>query len=137
MRLQVLGPEVELLTAPEQEPCVMRGTIPPGVAVGIHAHAEPETFIGVSGEVEGLLGDRWTPLGPGDVVHVPGHVPHAWRNRSGEPAVTVVVTGAAIWRFFTEVAGPPSPEALERFATVAARYGHWLAPPEENAAAGI
>ena len=63
MRLQVLGPEVELLTAPEQEPCVMRGTIPPGVA--------------------------------------------------------------------------PSPDALQRFAAVAARYGHWLASPEENAASGI
>lgn len=70
-------------------------------------------------------------------MHVPGHAAHAWNNRASEPAVTVIVTGPAIWRFFTEVAGRPSPETLARFAAVAARYGHWLGTPEENMAAGI
>lgn len=59
-----MGPSVELLTAPEQEPCVMRGTIPPDVAIGLHAHAEPETFIGISGELEGLVDGSWRRVGP-------------------------------------------------------------------------
>jgi anti-sigma factor ChrR (cupin superfamily) len=45
--LDVLGPTVEFLTAPSEkdaEFCVMRGTIPPGVSVPLHSHADFETF---------------------------------------------------------------------------------------------
>ncbi len=53
--LNVLGPVVQFLTPPRAgEPCVMRGTIPPGVTVPLHSHADPETFIQISGEIEGL-----------------------------------------------------------------------------------
>ncbi|RWN65916.1 MAG: hypothetical protein EOR99_19420 [Mesorhizobium sp.] len=40
--LDMLGPVVQFLTAPRDgEPCVMRGTIPPGVTVPLHSHADP------------------------------------------------------------------------------------------------
>jgi hypothetical protein len=32
---------------------------------------------------------------------------------------------------------PPFEGDVRRFAEVAARYGHWLASPQENAAVGI
>src|SRR5260370_23800582 len=40
--LEVFGPSVQFLVAPQpsdEAPCVMRGTIPPGVSVPIHSHA--------------------------------------------------------------------------------------------------
>jgi hypothetical protein len=49
-------------------------------------------------------------------------------------------------RFFQEVGRPVAADAfprppfegdVRRFAEVAARYGHWLASPQENAAVGI
>lgn len=33
----------------------MRGTIPPGVVVPMHSHPDPETFLPLSGELEGLV----------------------------------------------------------------------------------
>jgi len=154
--LNVLGPVVEFVTSPdagEHAPLVMRGTIPPGGVVPLHGHAEPETFLVVAGRVEGLAmaaadDFAWIPIGPGDVFHVPGHAKHAWRNRSPEPAVTVVVTTARIGRFFREVGTPaaagdstrvaaPTDGAIQHFLSTAERYGYWNATPEENAAVGL
>jgi quercetin dioxygenase-like cupin family protein len=143
--VNVLGPTVEILTPPgdDDAPCAMRGAIPAGGIVPLHSHPEPETFIVISGDVEGLVhtGDdlRWIPLGAGDVLHVPGDARHAWRNRSARPAVSVVVTVQRIARFFREVAtagGPPSEEEVRHFLEVADRFGYWNATPEENAGRG-
>jgi quercetin dioxygenase-like cupin family protein len=148
--IDVLGPTVQYLTSPEAgEPCVMRGTIPPGVVVPLHSHADPETFLMVSGRAEGLAlsGEdvRWVPVGPGDVFHVPGNAKHAWRNPSHEPAVAIIVSTPKMGRFFRELAAaagprpewPPSQETLHAFLDLADRYGCWNATPEENAAVGI
>ena len=77
--LSVLGPTIQVLTPPEADdawPCLMRGTIPPGMFIPMHAHADPETFYVISGEVEGLVvgGDHatWTPIAGGDVFRVLG-----------------------------------------------------------------
>jgi hypothetical protein len=53
----VLGPIVEFFTQPagdDRMPCTMRGTIPPGITVPIHSHADPEIYVAVSGTVEAL-----------------------------------------------------------------------------------
>ncbi len=149
-RFGVLGPVVEILTpldTGDGAPCAIRGTIPPGGVVPLHSHPEPETFIALSGEVEGLslsaADAEWVRFGEGDVFHVPGGAPHAWRNPAGKPASSLIVTEARIGRFFTEVGGrsagdaTPSEEQLARFLAVAERYGYWNATPEENAAVGI
>jgi len=99
--------------------------------VPLHSHADPETFNGVSGELSALDGDAWVRVGPGEIFHVPGGVPHAWRNDGDVPAVTTIVTTARRARFFRELAGP---DALE---VVSARYGFWNATAEENAAIGL
>jgi quercetin dioxygenase-like cupin family protein len=152
--LNVLGPTVQFLTRPEDgenAPLIMRGTIPPDGVVPLHSHADPETFLSVSGEVEGLVesadGFSWVRIGPGDVFHVPGGAKHAWRNRSQEPAVQLIVTTARIGRFFREVGtrvepgstsdGPPSADAIEHFPETAERYGYWNATPEQNAEVGL
>jgi uncharacterized RmlC-like cupin family protein len=151
--VSVLGPTIRYLTAPDAgdgQPCAMLGTIPPGVVVPLHSHADPETFVMRSGEVEGLAmspeGFRWVPIGPGDVFHVPGDAKHAWRNLSREPAVMIIVTTAKHGRFLRDAAAalgphaadwPPSEQATQRFLETAERYGYWNATPEENAQVGL
>ncbi|RUU96013.1 cupin domain-containing protein [Mesorhizobium sp. M6A.T.Cr.TU.017.01.1.1] len=150
--LDVLGPVVQFLTSPRDgEPCVMRGTIPPGVTVPLHSHADPETFIQISGEIEGLSqsqkGFVWVSIRPGDIFHVPGGAKHAFRNLSTEAAVMILVSTSRIGRFFREVgtpiagesrhSDPPSAEAVQHFLKTAAAYGYWNATPEENASVGL
>jgi quercetin dioxygenase-like cupin family protein len=144
----VLGPTVTFLTPPaDGAPCLMRGTIPPSGSVPLHSHADPETFVVLEGAVEGLVmtggGHRWVGLGAGDVFHVPGDVPHAWRNPRPEPVTTHIVSTAKMAAFFREVgtpvgeAPPPLEEELQRFLETADRYGYWNATPEENARVGL
>jgi quercetin dioxygenase-like cupin family protein len=140
--LDVLGPTVSFLTPPDgadAEPCVMRGTMPPGVVVPLHSHADPETFLMLSGELEGLTmspdGFAWVPVRAGDVFHVPPNAKHAWRNTAREPAVTIIVSTIKLGRFFRELgAGGPT---VARLLETAARYGYWNATPEENAQVGL
>jgi quercetin dioxygenase-like cupin family protein len=152
--INVLGPTAQYLTSPddgEHAPFIMRGTIPAGGAVPLHSHADPETFLAIAGELEGLVesadGFNWVRIGPGDVFHVPGGAKHAFRNPSREPAVQIVVTTARLGRFFREIGtpvapgsptgGPPPAEAIQRFLETAERYGYWNATPEENAEVGL
>lgn len=152
--LEVLGPVLEFLTPfseDESEPCAMRGTIPPGGIVPLHSHPEPETFIQIAGEMEGLVwsddGFEWVHIRPGDVFHVPGGARHAFRNRSPEPAVTIVVTKPRIARFFREVGTarasglsattPPAEAVIQHFLETSDKYGYWNGTPEENAEVGL
>jgi quercetin dioxygenase-like cupin family protein len=150
--LDVLGLVVQFLTPPrDDEPCVMRGTIPPGVIVPLHSHADPETFIQISGEIEGLSqspeGFVWVAIRPGDIFHVPGGAKHAFRNLSTGPAVMILISTSIIGRFFREIgkpitgesrhSDPPSADAMQHFLKTAAAYGYWNATPEENASVGL
>jgi mannose-6-phosphate isomerase-like protein (cupin superfamily) len=151
--VHVLGPTLRYVTEPSDDdgPCLMIGMVPTGVVVPLHSHADPETFIPISGEVEGLSyrSDQdfeWLRVGPGNVFQVPSGAKHGFRNVRNEPAVMYVVSTGRIGRFFREVGdrispgvqpAAVSPAAIQRFLTVAARYGYWNATPEENARVGI
>jgi quercetin dioxygenase-like cupin family protein len=147
--INVLGPTIQFITSPDgggDAPCVMRGTIPPGVVVPLHSHADPETFFVLSGAVEALEytpdGFAWLPVGAGDLFHVPGGDKHAWRNSGREPAAMLMTSTRRIGTFFREIAAldgscPPSQETLDHFLATAERYGYWNATPEENAEVGL
>jgi quercetin dioxygenase-like cupin family protein len=138
--LDVLGPTVEFLTPVDGDadaPCLIRGSIPAHGFVPLHSHADPETFLVISGELSGLIGGAWVPVRPGDVFHVPPNAKHAWRNDSDTPAVSAIVTRARIARFFREVVDGPPDGTVGRFLAVSERYGYWNASPEENAAIGL
>jgi quercetin dioxygenase-like cupin family protein len=148
--INVLGPTIQFITPPDggggDAPCVMRGTIPPGVVVPLHSHADPETFFQLSGQVEALdhspEGFAWLPIGAGDLFHVPGGIKHAFRNAGPEPAVMLITSTERIGAFFREIATPaggwpPSEDALRHFLETADRYGYWNATPEENAEVGL
>jgi quercetin dioxygenase-like cupin family protein len=151
--LDVFGPTLEFLILPEEADgscCVMTGTIPPGVSVPLHSHPDIESFCLVSGGVQ-VASQRegkfeWLDVRPGEFVHVPSNARHAWRNTSSEPAVQLITTTPKLGRFFREVGRPvtrgmpllpPTPDDLQHFMRIAAKYNYWLGSPTENAAIGI
>lgn len=153
-RIEILGPTIQFVTSPDDgsAPCVMRGTIPPGEVVPLHSHADPETFLMLSGTVEGLAyadddSFRWVPIRIGEVFHVPGGARHAFRNQFASPAVMLIMTTSTIGCFFRELGTPvaagvskprmPSEATIRRFQETSARYGYWNATPEENARVGL
>jgi quercetin dioxygenase-like cupin family protein len=149
--LNFFGPTLEFLTLPEDAQndfCVLKGTIPPGVVVPLHSHPDTEDFLIISGELESLnqiqQGYEWIRAKAGDYIHVPAGVRHAWRNVSREPVVSFIVTTKRLGHFFQETGRPLTgaplpitPEEIARFTATSARYGHWTATPEENAMVGI
>lgn len=147
------GPTLQFLVPPQSTddaPCVLKGTIPPGVSVPTHSHPGIEAFYVLSGHVE-VLSDaggktRWIAAGPGDFIEVPGSAKHGFWNRSQQAVVQLITTTSKLGRFFQEIGrpvtrgesvSPASPEDLQLFLKTAERYGYWLATPEENAAVGI
>ena len=149
--INVIGPSIQFLTPLEEgddAPCLMQGTIPPGVTVPLHSHADSETFLQVSGEVEALVeaegGFDWVRIQVGDVFYVPGGAKHAFRNQGQELAVMILVSICRMGRFFREISvpaasatGAPSGETIRHFLQTSERYGYWNATPEENARVGI
>ena len=148
--LDLLGPTVEFITSPDglEGFCVLKGTIPPGVAVPLHSHDDAEAFLVLSGTQQALVqdgkGSRWRDLNAGDYIHVEGGVAHAWRNTSDAPAIDLIITTPRLGRFFQEMGTPhcgprkpPSAGDLARLSELAAKYGYWNATPEQNAAVGI
>jgi quercetin dioxygenase-like cupin family protein len=125
----------------EGDYCIIRWTLPAGVVVPMHSHADRETFYVLSGTLDGLSGDRWEQFGPGDVFDVRDATKHALRNSSQAAVSMIGVTTTKMARFFQEIAilaGSSSPEEhAQRFLKLVHANGYWLASPEENAAVGL
>lgn len=152
-RLSPDGALVEFLASPDEtgaDVCLIRGTLPPGVAVPLHSHPDVELFYVLEGSVQCFRsGDgtpRWTTVGPGDAVTIPGNIRHAWRNSAPFPATMVLVTTSKMYRFLHEVTKrvdpdqppiPPTPDQIQELFLTAARYGYWMGSPEENGAIGL
>lgn len=126
----------------EADYCLIHCTIPAGVVVPMHSHADRETFYVISGNMEALRVDRWEKLGPGDVFDVRDGTRHAWRNSSQAPAAMLCVTTTKLARFLQEISvshddiSTPDEQA-RRFRRLVRENGYWLASPEENAAVGL
>jgi quercetin dioxygenase-like cupin family protein len=148
--LDIFGPTVEFLTSPagsDGDYCVMIGTIPPGVSVPLHSHPDPESFYLLSGAVRALSQRddhfEWLNVKPGEFVHEPSGVKHAFL---GEPAVPLITTTSKLGRFVQEIGrpvtpgtfpAPPTSDDLQRLMRVSAKYDHWVGSPAENAVVGI
>ena len=145
----VAGVLCEFLASPEEVGdtiCLIRGTMPPGVVVPLHSHEEPELLYILEGSLEVFRSSGWMRAGVGEVVLIPGNIKHALRNSSSVPMTLALVTKSELYKFFRELAkpfdakqrpAPPTPEAMQELFRVAAKYGYWLASPEENAAIGL
>jgi quercetin dioxygenase-like cupin family protein len=149
----VVGVLLRFLSTPEQindQISVMRGTIPSGIVIPLHSHADPEIFYVLNGSLEVFQAEgpsaSWQTVNAGEVVSIPGNVRHALRNTSPSPITSIIVSKQELYSFFRELArpfdpnGPPAPptqEEMQQLFSVAEKYQYWLASPDENAAIGI
>jgi quercetin dioxygenase-like cupin family protein len=149
----VLGVLLQFLSTPEQindQISVMRGTVPSGIVIPLHSHADPEIFYVLDGSLEVFQAEGpsngWRTVNAGDVVSIPGDVKHALRNTAPSPVTSITVSKQELYNFFRELArpfdpnkppAPPNPEEMQQLFSVAKKYEYWLASPEENAAIGI
>jgi quercetin dioxygenase-like cupin family protein len=140
------GPTLQLLTsAKESAYWVMKGTLPAQVSVPLHSHGDEESFYLISGEAQLLAptthGPQWKTLRPGDFVHIPGDVKHAWRNLSTNTAEVLLVTTPKLGRFLWEVGelvGTADTDGLlNKLMSLSESYGYWTGSPQENADVGI
>jgi quercetin dioxygenase-like cupin family protein len=149
----VLGVLLQFLATPEQindQISVMLGTVPPGVVIPLHSHADPEVFYVMEGSMEvyqasGALAG-WQTAIVGDAVSIAGNVKHALRNTSLSPTTCITVSKTELYEFFRELAkpfdptqppAPPTPEEMQELFKAAVKYRYWMASPEENQEIGI
>src|ERR1700692_4750553 len=92
----VLGVLLQFLSTPEEindEISVMRGTIPSGVVIPLHRHADPEIFYVLNGWLEVFQAqgpsEGWQTVNPGEVVSIPLNVRHALRNTAPGPITSI------------------------------------------------
>jgi quercetin dioxygenase-like cupin family protein len=149
----VLDVLLQFLCTPEQindQISVMRGTVPPGVVIPLHRHADPEIFYVLDGSLEVFQAEGptagWQTVNASEVVSIPGNVRHALRNTSPSPITSITVSKQELYSFFRELARPfdpnmppppPTREEIQQLFSVAEKYEYWLASPDENAAIGI
>jgi len=143
-KMQVMGNEVTVkLTRQETagEYYLFEVVTPPGVGVPPHVHqCEDEIIEVIEGKYEFMLGDHSYTVTPGDLVHFPRYVPHAFRNVGAKPGQTrwTVIPGTSFEEFFEELAAlPEGPPDLEQVAAIFARYGMEILPPPGDDRAGI
>jgi len=117
--LDVVGDLLVLRTEPTQEApmLVVETTCPPGGGPPPHAHAAEELFLVREGQFAFFSGEPGAErvAGPGDVIHVPGGRPHAYRNVGSEPARMLVVfdDGLQIARLWREIGQPVDPKSWQ------------------------
>ena len=90
----------------------------------LHRHAADEIYRGERGEFTIYLGDERVPLGPGDVVHIPGGRAHTVRNETDAEALAYVVysPGAELEAFVRAAAELETPDPAAVVA-LAQRHG--------------
>jgi quercetin dioxygenase-like cupin family protein len=149
----VFGPLLQFLVTPAQSFeafALIRAIVPPGVAIPLHSHADPEVLFVLEGELNVLQyeGDaiHWLTTKPGEAVCIPGDVRHALRNTSPATVILLLTTTPNLYRFFRELGkpfhpgqplGPPTRQDMRRLLDLAAQHNYWMASPQENAAIGL
>lgn len=120
-----LGVSVKVLMGPadsDRAVSIIETTNAPKFGPPLHRHPETEVFRVLEGrylfEVDGELYDA----APGDVLSVPGGVPHRFLNVTDQPArqLVMVVPALDVFAFFTDLANTlsqdiPRQEALNAF----------------------
>ena len=111
----------------EQNPggvAVQFGTMPEGSGPPFHRHPSfDEVFIILEGAVEFQANDRLHTLHPGDLIHIPGEVPHAPRCVSGPARIVMLVTPARFERFFHELGDAIAAGGRDAMEALGREYG--------------
>ncbi len=128
----------------------MRGRVPPGGVVPLHAHADREVLYGLGGTLEVWTGPAgggaWQAVSAGGLADVSGGVPRTpCATAATRRPTCLLVTTRRIAGLFREIgcpvgavpAGPPSSARLDALVTALHARGYWLASEAENAAFGL
>ena len=115
---------------------VIISTTPPNGGPPLHVHQhEDELFYILEGVYEFRFGDETVVVNPGDLVHLPRHIPHSFRNIGSEPGMTMnTITPGGFEQFFVEIDQLPKdqPPDPQRIADIAGRYGLRFLPDESE-----
>jgi quercetin dioxygenase-like cupin family protein len=117
--LDIVGELLVLRTRPSEEAPMLafEMTVPPGSGPPLHTHAAEELFLISEGHLAFTGGEPGAErvAGPGDVVHVAGGRPHAYRNAGAEPARALAVfdDGLQMAAFFRALGTPVDPESWQ------------------------
>ena len=149
----VFGPLLQFLVTPVQTSeafALMQSTVPPGVAIPLHSHADPEVLFVLEGELEVLQhagnSSRWLTAKSGETICIPGDVKHALRNTSLAAVALLLITSPNIYHFFRELGKPSQPDEptgspttqdMQSLLELAAKYNYWIGSSEENVAVGL
>ena len=105
-------------------------TAPPGAASVPHVHSRvSEAFYVLEGKITFELDGRTVTAGPGDYVHAPAGVSHAWRVTSGEVARALILFAPSVpLAFFEEIDAavsetPGARPDLRQLAAINEKYG--------------
>ncbi|MBE9158295.1 cupin domain-containing protein [Nodosilinea sp. LEGE 06152] len=106
---------------------VVISTTPPEGGPPLHVHEhEDELFYILKGTYEFRSGNETILASEGDLIHLPAHIPHKFRNVGSEPGMAMnTMTPGGFEQFFVEVDQLPKGQPLDRsqVAAIASRYG--------------
>ena len=111
-------------------------TIGPGARVPpAHSHSGNEEIVYVlEGKLRYSVGEETRDLGPGDRMHTPRGVVHAFSNPHGETARALIMLtpdiGAQYFRDIAEIAAAPGGPDPAKMAAMMTKYGLVLARPK-------
>jgi quercetin dioxygenase-like cupin family protein len=123
------GLGVRFMTSGEGFSLVEHPIAPRTLAAPMHVHEHEDEYSYVlEGEVGVQIGDEVRYALPGDLVVKPRGIPHAFWNRTDEPArLLEIISPGGFEHYFAELAAllPPQREApdFEGLAALQARYG--------------
>lgn len=70
-----------------QNAMLIQNILQPGFPAFAHSHPHEQIVIIASGRCEMIVGDEVHPMGPGDIIYIPGGVVHDIRIIGDEPVV--------------------------------------------------
>jgi quercetin dioxygenase-like cupin family protein len=111
-------------------------TVGPGARVPpAHSHSGNEEIVYVlEGKLRYSVGEETRDLGPGDRMHTPRGVVHAFSNPHGETAKALIMLtpdiGAQYFRDIAEIATAPGGPDPAKMAAMMTKYGLVLARPK-------
>ena len=123
------GLGVRYMTAGEGFALVEHPIAPRTLAAPMHVHEHEDEYSYVlEGEVGVQIGDEVRYARPGDLVVKPRGIPHAFWNRTDEPArLLEIISPGGFERYFAELAPLLPPQAaqpdFEALSALQARYG--------------
>jgi quercetin dioxygenase-like cupin family protein len=119
--------------------------VPPGGGPPVHSHADvDELFVVLQGELEIMADDTMQPVRAGGRVFVRRNVPHAFINRTEQPAhMLIFYTPAGVEEYFLaagrpaiEGVPPPAADATSTSREVAVAARHGIAQESSASSAG-